>query len=88
VDFDFIYQEVGSRYDINGNVSVAPPTIIKMMLLLILYNVRPERLLTVDKGRLILFCFVTIEGLRPICLLLKKHREDQVGREEVKYVTR
>jgi hypothetical protein len=76
VDFDFIYQEVGSGYDINGNVSVAPPTIIKMMLLLILYNVWPEQLLTVDKRRPILFCCVTIEGLRPICLLLKQYRED------------
>jgi len=43
VDFDFIYGEVGDRYGINGNVSVAPPVILKMMLLLILYNVRSER---------------------------------------------
>jgi len=43
VDFDFVYQEVEDRYGINGNVSVAPPVILKMMLLLILYNVRSER---------------------------------------------
>jgi len=43
VDFDFIYGEVEGRYGINGNVSVAPPVILKMMLLLILYNVRSER---------------------------------------------
>jgi len=43
VDFDFIYGEVEDRYGINGNVSVAPPVILKMMLLLILYNVRSER---------------------------------------------
>jgi transposase len=43
VDFDFIYQAVEDRYGINGNVSVAPPVILKMMLLLILYNVRSER---------------------------------------------
>jgi transposase len=43
VDFDFIYQEVEDRYGINGNVSVAPPVMLKMMLLLILYNVRSER---------------------------------------------
>jgi transposase len=43
VDFDFIYREVEDRYGINGNVSVAPPVILKMMLLLILYNVRSER---------------------------------------------
>jgi transposase len=43
VDFDFIYGEVEDRYGINGNVSVAPPVILKMMLLLVLYNVRSER---------------------------------------------
>lgn len=43
VDFDFIYGEVEDRYGINGNVSVAPPVILKIMLLLILYNVRSER---------------------------------------------
>jgi transposase len=43
VDFDFIYREVEDRYGINGNVSVAPPVILKMMMLLILYNVRSER---------------------------------------------
>jgi len=43
IDFDFIYKEVRDAYGINGNVSVAPPVILKMMLLLILYNVRSER---------------------------------------------
>jgi transposase len=43
VDFDFIYREVENCYGINGNVSVAPPVILKMMLLLIMYNVRSER---------------------------------------------
>jgi transposase len=43
IDFDFIYNEVKDKYGINGNVSVAPPVILKMMLLLILYNVRSER---------------------------------------------
>jgi transposase len=43
VDFDFIYKQVGDRYGIKGNVSVPPPVILKMMLLLILYNVRSER---------------------------------------------
>jgi len=43
VDFDFIYHEVEDRYGINGNVSVAPVVILKMMLLLVLYNVRSER---------------------------------------------
>ena len=43
IDFDFIYKEVDHLYGDNGNVSVAPPIILKMMLLLIFYNVRSER---------------------------------------------
>jgi transposase len=43
VDFDFIYKEVEHSYGLKGNVSVPPPVILKMMLLLILYNVRSER---------------------------------------------
>ena len=43
IDFDFIYREVKDLYGGNGNVSVPPPAILKMMLLLILYNVRSER---------------------------------------------
>jgi transposase len=43
IDFDFIYKEVEERYGRNGNVSVPPPVILKLMLLLILYNVRSER---------------------------------------------
>ncbi len=43
IDFDFIYKEVKDTYGDNGNVSVPPPVILKMMLLLILYNVRSER---------------------------------------------
>jgi len=43
VDFDFIYQEVAPFYGVNGNVSVPPPVILKLMLLLIFYNVRSER---------------------------------------------
>ena len=43
VDFDFIYHEVQDSYGQNGNVSVPPPVILKLMLLLILYNVRSER---------------------------------------------
>jgi hypothetical protein len=37
IDFDFIYEEVKETYGANGNVSVPPPCILKMMLLLILY---------------------------------------------------
>lgn len=43
IDFDFTYGEVKDTYGDNGNVSVPPPIILKMMLLLILYNVRSER---------------------------------------------
>ena len=43
IEFDFIYQEVKETYGANGNVSVPPAVILKMMLLLVLYNVRSER---------------------------------------------
>lgn len=43
VDFDFMYKEVEGTYGMNGNVSVPPPVILKMMLLLFLYDVRSER---------------------------------------------
>jgi transposase len=43
IDFDFAYQAVAERYGENGNVSVPPPVILKLMLLLVLYNVRSER---------------------------------------------
>ena len=43
IDFDFIYQEVAPSYGVNGNVSVPPPVILKLMLLLVFYNVRSER---------------------------------------------
>jgi transposase len=43
IDFDFVYGEVQDTYGDNGNVSIPPPVILKMMLLLVLYNVRSER---------------------------------------------
>jgi transposase len=43
VDFEFVYGEVQNSYGYNGNVSVAPPIILKLMLLRLLYNVRSER---------------------------------------------
>jgi transposase len=43
LDFDFIYPLVKDCYGKNGNVSVPPPIIMKMMLLLFLYDVRSER---------------------------------------------
>jgi transposase len=43
IDFDFVYAEVKDCYGIKGNESVPPPVILKLMLLLIFYNVRSER---------------------------------------------
>lgn len=43
IDFEFVYQEVADTYGANGNVSVPPPVILKLMLLLVFYNVRSER---------------------------------------------
>lgn len=43
VDFNFVYEEVKESYGYNGNVSVPPAMILKLMLLLVLYNVRSER---------------------------------------------
>ena len=33
IDFDFVYDEVKDYYGDNGNVSIPPPVIFKMMLL-------------------------------------------------------
>lgn len=43
INFDFVYKEVEGLYGDNGNVSVPPTVIIKMLLLLVLYNIRSER---------------------------------------------
>ena len=43
VDFDFVYSEVADLYGIKGNVSVPPPVILKLMTLLVFYNLRSER---------------------------------------------
>ncbi|UCD81517.1 MAG: IS1182 family transposase [Desulfobacterales bacterium] len=43
IDFDFIYNQVKDTYGIKGNISVAPPVILKMLFLLFFYNVRSER---------------------------------------------
>ncbi|MGB7291444.1 MAG: transposase, partial [Thermodesulfobacteriota bacterium] len=43
IDFDFIYNEVRDTYGYNGNESIPPPVILKLMLVLVLYNVRSER---------------------------------------------
>lgn len=43
IDFNFAYEAVADCYGKNGNVSVPPPVILKLMLLLVFYNVRSER---------------------------------------------
>ncbi len=43
VDFAFVYGEVKESHGYNGNVSVPPSMILKLMLLLVLYNVHSER---------------------------------------------
>ena len=43
IHFDFIYAEVRDTYGTKGNPSVPPPTILKMLLLLVLYNLRSEQ---------------------------------------------
>jgi transposase len=43
IDFDFIYNEVRDKYGYNGNELIPPPVILKLMLLLVPYNVRSER---------------------------------------------
>jgi len=43
IDFEFVYDEVKAFYGIKGNESVPPPVILKLMLLLVFYNVRSER---------------------------------------------
>jgi len=43
IDFDFIYKEVEDKYGYNGNVSVPPSIILKLMFLLFYYDVSSER---------------------------------------------
>ena len=43
LDLDFVYSEVADSYGYNGKVSIPPPVIVKLMLLLVFYNVRSER---------------------------------------------
>lgn len=42
IDFDFVFAEVRDFYGYNGKESVPPPVILKLMLLLVMYNVRSE----------------------------------------------
>ena len=87
IDFDFIYKEVEKTYGKNGNVSVPPPVILKLMLLLILYNVRSEReLMDTLPERLdwLWFLGLTIESPIPDHSVLSKARK-RWGQEAFKH---
>ena len=43
LDLEFTYEKLKDCYGYNGQVSVPPPVILKLMLLLVFYNVRSER---------------------------------------------
>jgi len=43
LDLSFVSKEVEACYGYNGNESIPPPVILKLMLLLVFYNVRSER---------------------------------------------
>jgi transposase len=78
IDFDFIYKEVGKTYGANGNVSIPPPVILKLMLLLVLYNVRSEReLMETLPERLdwLWFLGFTLESSLPDHSILSKARK-------------
>src|SRR2546423_15578079 len=62
VDFDFAYEQTADHYGVNGNVSVPPPLILKLMLLPAFYNVRSERELMVTLPELLhSFCALWFE---------------------------
>ena len=78
IDFNFIYHEVRSTYGGSGNVSIPPPVILKLMLLLVPYNVRSEReLMETIPERLdwLWFFDYTIETTIPDHSILSKARK-------------
>jgi transposase/uncharacterized protein (UPF0179 family) len=77
LDLEFVSERVKERYGTNGNVSVPPPTIVKLMLLLVFYNVRSEReLMTTVPERLdwLWFLGFTIDTPVPDHSVLSKAR--------------
>jgi transposase len=78
IDFEFIYKEVADTYGASGNVSVPPPVILKLMLLLVRYNVRSEReLMETIPERLdwLWFLDYTIDTVIPDHSVLSKARK-------------
>jgi transposase len=43
LELEFMYDLLKNKYGTNGNVSIPPPILMKLMLLLVFYNVRSER---------------------------------------------
>jgi len=87
IDFEFIYKEVEKTHGTNGNVSVPPPVVLKLMLLLVLYNVRSEReLMETLPERLdwLWFLGLTIESPIPDHSVLSKARRRR-GEEVFKH---
>lgn len=67
IDFEFAYTEVAATYGDNGHVSVPPPVVLKLILLLVLYNVRSEReLMTTLPERLDWLWFLGLDLDSPI----------------------
>lgn len=78
VDFSFTYEQVQDCYGVKGNVSVPPPVILKLMLLLFLYDVRSEReLMETLPYRLdwLWFCDYDIDSPIPDHSVLSKARQ-------------
>jgi transposase len=81
LDFDLIYKEVEKTYGRNGTVSVPPPVILKLMLLLIRYNVRSERELMDTCPRAVgLACgFLVAPSSRPYPITASSQRREHDG---------
>jgi transposase len=77
IDFTFTYKEVEKTYGARGNVSIPPPMILQLMLLLAFYNVCSEReLIAMVPERLdwLWFLGLTIESTVPGHSVLSKAR--------------
>jgi len=77
IDFNFAYETVANNYGHNGNESVPPPVLLKLMLLLVFYNVRSEReLMTTLPERLdwLWFLGYDLDSLIPNHSVLSKAR--------------
>ena len=89
IDFDFAYQEVADTYGENGNVSVPPPMVLKLMLLLVLYNVRSERELMVTlPERLDWLWFLGLTSIAPRPITASSRKRAAGGGDGVSAILR